>query len=188
MKKGVCAAYVRKEIKKAGLVGPAAIAVGGFFLWLDLFTGGFRDPRNILPKIVVLFCFAGGGYLIFDGLRALLVPKKSSLCRLLQPYLHPDEQCLSAAGQLAVVDRDLDSAVDFAGGRVLAGREWLFVRDAWGTPIIRLERLQKVERIPDKDKVHLKFLNERGAGPVTGPMTSAEADRIKRYLETLSQR
>lgn len=182
MTRSICTSLLRKQIKQSLLIAPAALAGAVFFLSLDLLTGQFYNPKNILPKIIVLFLLASGLYLAYSGLRALLFPAHSDLAVFLRPYLHPNEKALPIKDLFALVDRDLNTAADFAGGRVLIGEDWLFVRDAWGTPVIRLDALMRVERRREKGRLHLKFLNANGAGPVTGVLSEGDACVIEQHL------
>ena len=63
MKKGVCAAYIRRERTDCLLIGPTALLGGAGFFWLEWVTGVLKDVRMLPLSIpIILFCLAAGVY------------------------------------------------------------------------------------------------------------------------------
>lgn len=190
MKQGVCAAYARKGIIQGLLIGLVCLAVG---IGLAILTGVFLGPplvvieqfgKNFVYIAVILFLILGGGYLLFSGVRGLLWTKTTDICRHIRLELAPNTASLTGKELLALVDRDLASSLKFSNGNVLIGQNWLFVQNAWGKPIIRLEHIQEVlhHQTPNGNVI-LKFADQHGVGPVTRELAASEAGHIEVYLQ-----
>lgn len=190
MRKNVCAAVARREIRQGLLLGPVMLAAGLLILFLQ---GIFSGPilvvlenlgKNFIFLCVSLFLVLGGAYLLFHGLRGLLRPDTTDICRSIRTQLRPEEEGLTGKEVLALADRDLACARAFAGGGVLVGREWLCVPKAMGQPVVRLENLHRIDRQgTDSTGLHLRFVDHHGCGPVTGELTAAEAAAIQMCLQ-----
>ena len=121
-----------------------------------------------------------------DPASCVYVNNKKKACAYIgiesESYELPDE--VSEEELLALVDRDLASGLKFSNGDVLIGQNWLFVQNARGKPVIRLEHIQGVfHHQTPKGAVVLKFADPRGAGPVARELTADEAGRIEAYLQ-----
>lgn len=190
MGKGVCAACVRKEVIQRLLIGPVCLAAG---VGLAVLTGVFSGPplevveqfgKNFVYISVILFLIWGGGYLLFSGVRGLIRTDHTDICRYIRLELASNAAGLTGKELLALVDRDLASGLKFSNGDVLIGQNWLFVQNARGKPVIRLEHIQGVfHHQTPKGAVVLKFADPRGAGPVARELTADEAGRIEAYLQ-----
>ena len=85
---------------------------------------------------------------------------------------------------LSLVDNDLEKGILFGEEKIVIGQEWLFVQNAWGKPIIRLNNIRKIKESKTKnDKIILKFMDQQGVGPVTRELPTAEAGAIKSHLQ-----
>ena len=185
MRKQVCTDYARRETVKYLLTGPVTLTAGVLLAWFELAVGSLWDARDLIPKLVILFLTASGACLLFQGLRGLLRRETTDLCRFLRAELPPERRQLTGKELLALADRDLEGAVSFSGGRILIGTEWLFVQDAWGKPVIRLENLVQIEQRKTRDaRIILKFKDRRGVGPVTRELPAAEAGAVRAYLRS----
>ncbi|MCI8809434.1 MAG: hypothetical protein HFF84_04765 [Oscillibacter sp.] len=184
MRKNVCASTARREIRISLWAGAAALAGGVFFLCLDLITGEFWDLRNLVTnKAIEAFLIIGGVYILYRGLRGLFNLDTTDICLSIRPQLRAEEKHLTAKEMLALVDQDLECALDFAGGRVLVGEEWLFLCKSMGTPIIRLENIHRIEhRVTKNHGLYLDFKDQQGHGPTVG-VSSIEAGVIEAYLK-----
>ena len=190
MQKGVCAAYARRGIAQGLLIGPVCLTAG---IGLAVLTGVFSGPplkvmeqfgKNFVYISVILFLILGGGYLLFSGVRGLIRTDRTDICRYIRLELASNAAGLTGKELLALVDRDLAAAWTFSSGTIFIGREWLFVRNAWGKPIIRLEHIQQVlHHQTPKGNVTLKFTDHSGTGPVTRELTALEAGRIEAHLQ-----
>lgn len=180
MKKGVCAAYIRRERTKSLLIGPAALLGGAGFFWLEWVTGVLKDVRMLPLAIpIILFCLAAGVYLTTRGLLVLICPERSNLCTFIRAELSEAERALSRRAMLELVERDLERAARFADGRILIGEKWLFVTNSSWKPILRLERLRNVKAHRTKNgRVILKFMDRNNGGPVTQEILSSEVGAI----------
>ena len=188
MRKNVCTSYVRRTIRQYLLIGSAALAAGVLLAALTVsgppltfFVLNFG--QNSVYIAVILILTGSGAYLLFSGARGLLCPETADLCRFLRAGLEPEEAHLTGRELLALADRDLEGAAAFACGNVLVGREWLFVQNAWGRPVIRLKDICGVRDKRNQDgKCLLKFMDRQGAGPVTRELSAAEADVLRAFL------
>ena len=190
MGKGICATYARKEIMQGLLIGPVCLAAG---LGLAVLTGVFSGPplevieqfgKNFIYIAVILFLLLGGGYLLYSGERGLVRTGATGICRYIRLELAPNAADLTGKELLALVDRDLASGLKYSSGTVIIGQNWLFVQNAWGKPVIRLEHIQGVfHHQTPKGEVILKFADQHGVGPVTRELTVNEAGRIEAYLQ-----
>ena len=85
---------------------------------------------------------------------------------------------------LSLVDNDLEKGILFGEEKIVIGQEWLFVQNAWGKPIIRLNNIRKIKESKTKnDKIILKFMDQQGVGPVTRELSTTEAGAIKSHLQ-----
>ena len=185
MKKGVCTEYLRKEVTKSLLAGPAALAGSSAFFWMEWKAGVLKDVRMLpLAVPVFLILFGSGVYLLAHGLAALVWAEKSDLCQFIRSELSPAERGLSGKAMLALVERDLDRASVFADGQILVGKEWLFVRNPSWKPVLRLEHLCGIKERRTRDgKVLLKFQDRNGGGPVTKAISPADAGAVRALLQ-----
>ena len=180
MKKGVCAAYIRKEWRKSLLTGPAALIGTTGFFWMEWSAGVLKDVRMLPLAIpIFLFLFASGVYLTVHGLLVLLKPERSDLCTFIRSEFSPAERGLSVKAMLESVERDLEQADRFADGTIFIGKEWLFVANSSWKPVLRLEHLRNIKARRTKNgKVILKFMDRNSGGPVTREIPSSEAGPI----------
>lgn len=177
----LCASAARRQSVQMLLAGAAALTAGVLAGCFAAVTGILWNIRDFLWIVVILFLFFGGGYLLFLGVRGLVWPETTDICTVIRVQLRPGDE-RTGREALALVDADLESAQGFLQGKVLVGREWLLVRDTWARPI-RLDRICKIERRSTRRvPLYLKFLDERGLGPVTGRLSAAEADAVEAYL------
>ena len=190
MKKGICTAYVRRQTLQYLCIGPVSLAAGIALAALTrVFSGTLWEVianfgKNFVYIAVILFLVLGGGCLLFSGVRGLFWTQAADICQFIRSELPAGQKSLPGQEMLALVDRDLASALEYANGTVLIGREWLFVRNAWGKPVIRLEHIQGIfHHQTPKGAVVLKFADPRGAGPVARELTADEAGRIEAYLQ-----
>lgn len=180
MKKGICAAYIRKERRKSLLIGPAALLGGTVFFWLEWVTGVLKDVRMLpLALPVFLFCLAAGVYLTARGLLMLVCPERSDLCTFIRAELSEAERAISRRAMLELVEKDMEHAAGFADGKILIGQEWLFVTDSPWKPVLRLKNLRNIKaRRMKNGKVILKFMDRNNGGPATREISSSEAGAI----------
>lgn len=78
--------------------------------------------------LILILC---GAYLIFHGLWELFNLETTDICKAIRPQLRPEEENLTGKELLALVDRDLSYALEYAGGKVLIGQEWPYPK-IWG--------------------------------------------------------
>lgn len=176
-----CASAARKQAACMLLTGAAALTAGVLAAWFAVAVGTIWNIRDFLWIVMLLFLFAGGGYLLFAGLRGLARPETTDVCTFIRAQLGPGADGLTGEETLALVDADLECAQGF-GGKVLIGREWLVVQDIWARPI-RLDRIRSIQRkSTQRVPLYMRFLDERDLGPVTGRLSAAEADAIEAYL------
>ena len=180
MKKGICAAYIRKERRKSLLIGPAALLGGTVFFWLEWVTGVLKDVRMLpLALPVFLFCLAAGVYLTARGLLMLVCPERSDLCTFIRAELSEAERAISRRAMLELVEKDMEHAAGFADGKILIGQEWLFVTDSPWKPVLRLKNLRNIKaRRMKNGKVILKFMDRNNGGPATREISPSEAGAI----------
>ncbi len=190
MKKGICTAYVRRQTLQYLCIGPVSLAAGIALAALTrVFSGTLWEVianfgKNFVYIAVILFLVLGGGCLLFSGVRGLFWTQAADICQFIRSELPAGQKSLPGREMLALVDRDLASALEYANGTVLIGREWLFVRNAWGKPVIRLEHIREVAHCRIKNgNVILKFRDSQGVGPVTRELTAGEAADIEACLQ-----
>lgn len=177
-----CAYAARRQSVQMALAGAAALTGGVLAACFAAAAGVLWTIREFLWMVMILFLLAGGGYLLFTGVRGLASPETTDVCTFIRAQLRPKEEGLTGREALALVDGDLARARRFDGGRVLVGREWLLVQDTWARPL-RLDRIRSIERKSTRRiPLYMRFLDERGLGPVTGRLSAAEADTIEAYL------
>lgn len=189
MRRNVCTAYVQKEIFHSILIGAISLAVGILITImtvsgspLDFFLLNFA--QNVVYIFVICFLIFSGIYLLFSGVRKFLKVETTDICRFIRIELHTEANRLTGKEMLTLVDNDMGGAMAFADGKVLIGQEWLFIQNAWGKPIINLKNIHTIKCHNTKStKVILKFMDQRGIGPVTRELTETEADAIKNYLQ-----
>lgn len=189
MKKSICASMVRKEIVQKILVGGVCLVIG---VALVPITGVFSGPLlNVLESFaknfayisVILILTLGGGALFIHGIRGLFHRETTDLCKNIRAQL-PSGEYLTGAEMIALVDKDLDFAQEFAHGEILIGKEWMIVPKTMGGPIVRLQNIQRIDCKGNRDTgFHLKFVNQYGYGPVSGELTAVDVDIIKRTLQ-----
>lgn len=188
MRRNICAAYARRQIRQCLLAGFVSLALG-IYCSVWIFSGGplavlYNLGKNFVHIAVILFLVLGGGYLLFSGARGLIWTEATDLCRYIRFELSPEAKSPGGKELFTLVDRDLASALEFSNGNILIGQEWLFVQNAWGKPIIRLEHIQQVWHSQTKrGDVMLKFADSRGVGPVTRELTASEAGLIQTRLQ-----
>lgn len=190
MKKNICAAKVRKEIRQGLLTGSASLAAGLLILYFgDYFSGPILEVLDNLGKNFVFICVSlflilGGAYLLFHSLKGLIRLESTDVCKAIHSQLYPKEENLTGKEMLALVDQDLTYAQEYADGKLLIGREWLVVPKSMGQFMIRLENIHHIERRgKDNTGLYLKFNDQYGRGPVTGELTPAEANLIEFYVQ-----
>lgn len=190
MRKKVCSAYAEKEIIQSMLIGPIALTAGIFIAALAVSTSildffVLHFAQNFAYIFVILFLVFSGAYLLFSGLRKLCSLEATDICRYIHAELQPKGVNLTGKEMLALVDSDLERGVIFGGENILIGQEWLFVKNAWGKPIIRLTNICRIKESKTKNsKIMLKFMDQQGVGPVTRELSTAEAGAIKAYLQS----
>lgn len=190
MRKKVCSAYAKKEIIQSILIGSIALPTSIFIAALvvstsilDFFVLHFA--QNLAYIFVILFLFFSGAYLLFSGLLKLCGLETTDICRYIHTELQPEEMNLTEKEMLALVDSDLERSAVFGGENILIGQEWLFVKNAWGKPIIHLKNIHSINENKTKNsKIILKIMNQQGVGPVTRELSIAEAGVIKAYLQS----
>lgn len=177
-----CAYAARRQSVQMALAGAAALTAGVLAACFAAAAGMLWNIREFLWMVIILFLLAGGGYLLFTGVQGLAKPESTDICAFIRAQLRPGEEGLTGRETLALVDGDLARARRFDGGKVLVGREWLLAQDTWARPL-RLDRIRSVERKSTRRvPLYMRFLDERGLGPVTGRLSAAEADAIEAYL------
>lgn len=189
MKKSICASMVRKEIVQGILVGGVCLTIG---VALVPITGVFSGPllnviegfgKNFVYISVILILSLGGAYLFIHGVCGLFHRESTDICKNIRTQLPPGEQ-LTAAEMIALVDKDLDLAQEFAHGEILIGKEWMIVQKTMGYPILRLENIQRIDCRGNGDVgFQLEFVNQYGNGPISGELTEVEMDIIKLTLQ-----
>lgn len=191
MKKNICAAKARKEIRQGLLIGPASLAAGLLVLYFgDYFSGPVLEVLDNLGKNFVFICVSlflilCGAYLLFHSLKGLIRLESTDVCKAIHSQLHPKEETLTGKEMLALVDRDLMYAQEYADGKLLIGREWLVVPKSMGQFMIRLENIRHIQRRgKDSTGLYLKFNDQSGRGPITGELTPAEANLIEMYVQS----
>lgn len=190
MRKKVCSAYAKKEIIQSILIGSIALPIGIFIAALvvspsilDFFVLNFA--RNLAYIFVILFLLFSGAYLLFSGLRGLCSLDSTGICQFIRTELQPKGMNLTGKEMLALVDSDLERGIAFGEGNILIGQEWLFVKNAWGKPIIQLKNIHGIKESKTKNsKVILKIMNQQGVGPVTRELSTTEAGAIRAYLQS----
>ncbi len=189
MGKKVCAVYAKREIIRSMLVGPFALVIGIFIATvaistsiLDFFVLHFA--QNLAYIFVILFLSFSGVYLLLSGLRKLFSLETTDICRFIHAELKSEGVSLTGKEMLSLVDNDLEKGILFGEEKIVIGQEWLFVQNAWGKPIIRLNNIRKIKESKTKnDKIILKFMDQQGVGPVTRELPTAEAGAIKSHLQ-----
>lgn len=144
MEKHICAGTVRRLAGRnlLGGAGSAVLALACRWAMTDFAPPG---TGTIITNRYTPFLFLFSAmfallalWLLFQGLRDLLVPANSNVARSVRGQLTPEELRLPLGEQFALVDADLTAhGQALAGGKVLIGQEWLFAKDA-ELPAIRL--------------------------------------------------
>ncbi|MCI8304320.1 MAG: hypothetical protein HFF52_06795 [Lawsonibacter sp.] len=190
MRRNVCTAYAKKEIFHSALIGAVSLLAGILIAVLtvsgsplDFFLLNFA--QNVVYIFVICFLIFSGIYLLCSGLRKFLKLETTDICRFIRIELHTKADGLTGKEMLALADNDMEWAVAFADGKVLIGKEWLFVQNSWGKPIISLENIRTIKCHKAKStRAILKFEDQQGIGPVTRELPADEADAIKKYLQS----
>lgn len=190
MKKNICASRVRKEIRQGLLVGPTSLVAGLLILYFGhFFSGSFWEVLDNLGKNLVfisvsLFLILCGVYLLFHSLQGLFHLESTDVCKAIHSQLRPEEEGLTGKEMLALVDKDLMYAQEYAGGKILIGREWLVAPKSGGQFVVRLENIRRIDRRgKDSTGLYLEFNDQRNRGPVSGELTPVEASTIEFCLK-----
>lgn len=189
MRKQVCAAYAKRETIQSILIGFLSLPIGIFIASLVISTSildffVLHFAQNLAYIFVILFLSFSGVYLLLSGLRKLFSLETTDICRFIHAELKSEEVSLTGKEMLSLVDSDLEKGILFGEGKIVIGQEWLFVQNAWGKPIIRLDNICKIKESKTKnDKIILKFMDQQGVGPVTRELSTAEAGAIKSHLQ-----
>lgn len=189
MRKQVCAAYAKRETIQSILIGLLSLPIGIFIAVLVISTSildffVLHFAQNLAYIFVILFLSFSGVYLLLSGLRKLFSLEATDICRFIHAELKSEGVSLTGKEMLSLVDSDLEKGILFGEEKIVIGQEWLFVQNAWGKPIIRLNNIRKIKENKTKnDKIILKFMDQRGVGPVTRELPTAEAGAIKSHLQ-----
>ena len=189
MRKQVCATYAKRETIQSILIGFLSLPIGIFIATLVISTSildffVLHFAQNLAYIFVILFLSFSGVYLLLSGLRKLLSLEATDICRFIHAELKSEGVSLTGKEMLSLVDNDLEKGILFGEEKIVIGQEWLFVQNAWGKPIIRLNNICKIKESNTKnDKIILKFINQQGVGPVTRELSTTEAGAIKSHLQ-----
>lgn len=149
MRKQVCAAYAKRETIQSILIGLLSLPIGIFIATLVISTSildffVLHFAQNLAYIFVILFLSFSGVYLLLSGLRKLLSLEATDICRFIHAELKSEGVSLTGKEMLSLVDNDLEKGMLFGEEKIVIGQEWLFVQNAWGKPIIRLNNIRKI--------------------------------------------
>lgn len=176
--------YCRDTLLKSAAtfvwMGVGLLALSPVFFWLA-YLGSF-DVTMIV--CAVFLCILGIIVLIM-GIRGLTGVERSVMARSLRRYLPEQERGRPVDELFELVDQDLNqNGMKLLNGKLIVGREWLFVRETCVNSPMRVDQIYGMGHEMEHEELSLCIVDQIGHILRIQKVTREQIRDVHSYLNT----